>query len=320
MAVATADIFVKPYQEYRRNRTESRPGSAHLSAGPSQLRSDVVEFSDGKSERLSGFASRSDTNVSELPPHNRSADQPCFSGTDKKRLQGRPMSPASATGSPESDKERLDVGYGLYRSQSDMNTVQGSSEHSPPSTSSEIVHSSSKGKGKHIAAVVAAASGKSVAQWFGTCSKGIFLDVPLAVAEGMRQTPNLYGEKVHEYGKITGWKSGAVFAAKNLGVGLAEGLSDVFVQPVKGGIKDGTLGVIKGLGKGTVGLVTKTGSAGIGVLAYTGQGVYKSIHRSRHAHTRDEIRMLKQLEGTWLLKRHSEVNRGLAIAKYDSLR
>ncbi|KAF9631142.1 hypothetical protein BFW01_g2004 [Lasiodiplodia theobromae] len=135
----------------------------------------------------------------------------------------------------------------------------------------------------------------------------------------MRQTPALYGERVHDYGRITGWKSGAAFAAKNFGVGLAEGLTDVFVQPVKGGRKEGAVGVVKGLGKGSVGMLAKMGSAGLGVLAYTGQGIYKSAQRSRHRGTRERVMMRRCVEGGWLVKREKEVDREAVVARYDML-
>ncbi|KAF4543392.1 uncharacterized protein LTHEOB_91 [Lasiodiplodia theobromae] len=232
MVVATADLFVKPYQEYRRSRPESHPT-------PSK---------DSESTEKHALL-----------------------------LQGQLARP-SAT----------DSSHALNRSSTGDNHQHGSRQHSV-SSSTESDHSdinddaaaaaaqSPKTKGRGAAASNAAvASGKSVGRWFGTYTKGVFLDVPLAVAEGMRQTPALYGERVHDYGRITGWKSGAAFAAKNFGVGLAEGLTDVFVQPVKGGRKEGAVGVVKGLGKGSVGMLAKMGSAGLGVLAYTGQGIYKT--------------------------------------------
>lgn len=44
--------------------------------------------------------------------------------------------------------------------------------------------------------------------------KGGMVDVPLALAEGFRNVPRLWGEKVEDQEEITGWKSGATVAGK----------------------------------------------------------------------------------------------------------
>ena len=44
--------------------------------------------------------------------------------------------------------------------------------------------------------------------------KGTLVNMPLAFAEGFRNTPALYGEKVRDLGPVTDWKSGGVVAAK----------------------------------------------------------------------------------------------------------
>ena len=44
--------------------------------------------------------------------------------------------------------------------------------------------------------------------------KGGMVDVPLALAEGFRNAPKLWGETVKEQEEITGWKSGTAVAGK----------------------------------------------------------------------------------------------------------
>ena len=44
--------------------------------------------------------------------------------------------------------------------------------------------------------------------------KGGMVDVPLALAEGFRNTPRLWGQTVKEQEEITGWQSGAAVAGK----------------------------------------------------------------------------------------------------------
>lgn len=97
--------------------------------------------------------------------------------------------------------------------------------------------------------------------------KGLLVDIPLATAEGLRNVPALYGDKVRDHGTVTGWKSGAVVGGKAFMYGMGEGLTDIFTEPYKGGKKEGVVGVAKGVGKGTVTLMTKTtyGECGRGV-------------------------------------------------------
>jgi hypothetical protein len=60
----------------------------------------------------------------------------------------------------------------------------------------------------------AVASGKALQGMTTAVVKGSLVDVPLAFAEGFRNTPRLYGEKVADYGPVTDWKSGSTVAAK----------------------------------------------------------------------------------------------------------
>ena len=44
--------------------------------------------------------------------------------------------------------------------------------------------------------------------------KGGMVDVPLALAEGFRNTPRLWGQTVKDHEEVVGWKSGVVVAGK----------------------------------------------------------------------------------------------------------
>lgn len=104
------------------------------------------------------------------------------------------------------------------------------------------------------------ASAKGLAQFTGVGVRGLLADVPVAVAEGLRNTPKLYGEKVPDHAPVTDWKSGITVAGTNFAQQMAEGLSDIVVQPAKGLVKDGAIGFGKGLAKGAVQTLTKPGS------------------------------------------------------------
>jgi len=114
--------------------------------------------------------------------------------------------------------------------------------------------------GGQIAGAMAGASARSLGNALGKPAKSIFIDVPLAVADGLHNVPNLYGSKVTERGKISDFKSGAMVAGKSFVTGIAGGIAGLVVEPYKGGRKEGALGVAKGLGKGSLGFLTKTGS------------------------------------------------------------
>lgn len=88
----------------------------------------------------------------------------------------------------------------------------------------------------------------------------MLIDMPLAVSEGFRTVPRLYGDEVKDHGKIHDWNSGASFAGKNFFHGMVDGISDIFTQPYNGGQEEGAKGVIKGLAKETLTVTTKVSS------------------------------------------------------------
>ncbi|KAH8587380.1 hypothetical protein B0O99DRAFT_733683 [Bisporella sp. PMI_857] len=175
--------------------------------------------------------------------------------------------------------------------------------------------------GAQMAGVMAAASAKSLGNAIGRPYKSIFVDVPLAVTDGLYAVPKLYGGEVRERGKITDFKSGTIVAGKSFVYGIVGGLSDIAIEPYKGGKKEGALGVVKGVGKGSLGFLAKTGAAGLGLLAYTGQGVCKSIYASHHAGTRKFVIERRIEEGRYQMEHaiNGHLNRHYIIRKFDQL-
>jgi len=47
--------------------------------------------------------------------------------------------------------------------------------------------------------------------------KGAVIDMPMALADGLRHAPRMYGDKGRDYGPITDWKSGMTMAGKVCG-------------------------------------------------------------------------------------------------------
>ncbi|KAF4964451.1 hypothetical protein FSARC_7637 [Fusarium sarcochroum] len=126
-------------------------------------------------------------------------------------------------------------------------------------------------------------------------TKGM-LDAPLAVAEGFRNAPRLYGGKVYEPGRIDGFVSGGIVAGKNLGHGLLEGFGGLVMSPVRGARSDGAVGLAKGFGVGCLNMSTKVPSGLLGLIFYPGQGAYKSIHTATHRKTRNDLKSARQVE------------------------
>ncbi|KAJ5597984.1 hypothetical protein N7537_008068 [Penicillium hordei] len=153
-----------------------------------------------------------------------------------------------------------------------------------------------------LAGRMAAASAKSIGSFVPTALKGMMVDFPLALTEGMKSVPNIYGGTVRDNGKVTDAKSGVVVAGKTFAWGFIDGLGDVVVQPYKGARKEGALGAMKGVGKGLTGLATKSGAGMFGILAYPTSGISKSLWTAIHSGTRKEVAVQRHAEGVWMVK------------------
>jgi hypothetical protein len=149
-----------------------------------------------------------------------------------------------------------------------------------------------------------------IARGFGkagnTFLKGGLVDIPFALAEGLRNAPAMYGDKPRDFGPITDWKTGGIVAGKGLVFGLYDGISGLVMEPVKGAKKDGALGALKGFGRGIGGMYWKPNAGLAGLLGYTMQGIYKSVYSAIHTKTRKSIAKARREEGVWLLARARE--------------
>lgn len=130
------------------------------------------------------------------------------------------------------------------------------------------------------------AAGRAVGQGFGrvgTAMAKTVVDLPLAMADGLHAVPSLYGEKVRDYGTVTGWKSGGIVGGKviatslyskgnilmmhqSLAYGIYDGYTGLFKDPYKGAKEGGGLGFVKGVAKGIIGFLAKPGSGKLGTL------------------------------------------------------
>ncbi|KAK7414351.1 hypothetical protein QQX98_006793 [Neonectria punicea] len=157
------------------------------------------------------------------------------------------------------------------------------------------------------AGAIASASASGVGGFFKSYGRGFYLDIPLAVTEGFRAVPALYGERVPEHEPVKDWQSGARVAGNNFVRGMSEGFSDLVVQPYKGGQEGGALGAAKGVGKGLLGMASKTASAAVGIVAYPGHGIYQSVRTLVKSKTRQQIMSARRQEGDYLVMNPGKV-------------
>ena len=100
------------------------------------------------------------------------------------------------------------------------------------------------------------------------------IDLPIAtvkvltgVSEGFQNVPDMYGGHTRKSKKITGIGSGFkeggkvrsvvltsflshIYAMQAFALGVYDGVADLFLEPIRGGQKDGALGVLKGSARG----------------------------------------------------------------------
>lgn len=152
--------------------------------------------------------------------------------------------------------------------------------------------------------------GNRIARGFGkagnTILKGGLIDIPFALAEGLRNAPAMYGDNPRDFGPVTDWKTGGVAAGKGLFFGIYDGITGLVTEPVKGAKQEGALGALKGFGKGLGGIYWKPNAGVAGLLGYTMQGIYKSVYSAIHTRTRKGIAAARREEGVWLLSRSRE--------------
>jgi hypothetical protein len=152
-----------------------------------------------------------------------------------------------------------------------------------------------------IGGKAAAASAKSIGSLAPRALKGMMVDIPLALTEGLNSIPSHYGDKARDNGKVTGISSGFAVAGKTFVWGFADGLSGLVTEPYKDVKKSGAKGLATGLGKGAVGLVTKSGAGMFGMLAYPASGIAKSLRSVTHTRSRKAVEAARRIEGDWIL-------------------
>ncbi|KAJ8129752.1 hypothetical protein O1611_g3876 [Lasiodiplodia mahajangana] len=165
-----------------------------------------------------------------------------------------------------------------------------------------VSESSSKTPSTSKVSGAVAASAHSIGTAAARTTRGTLVDIPLAITEGMRAVPELWGERVEEHERIHDFRSGVSVAGRSFYEGITGAVKGVFLRTYEAKKREGATGVLKGLSQGSVGLVTKTGSAITGLVTYPAQGISKSIRAKIKGETKRRIIQARWREGEWLIE------------------
>ncbi|KAJ5099242.1 hypothetical protein N7532_006243 [Penicillium argentinense] len=162
--------------------------------------------------------------------------------------------------------------------------------------------SASGNNGSRIAGRMAEASNKSLAKFVPSALKGMTVDIPLAITEGMCNVPRSYGEMPQHQGSVTGIKSGFALRGTGFALGMSGAVSELVVKPYEGVRKDGAKGVVTGIGRGIANMTSKAARALFGVVVYPGVDIAKCLRSSIYSRTRKRIVKERRAKVTWLLE------------------
>jgi hypothetical protein len=162
-------------------------------------------------------------------------------------------------------------------------------------------------------------SASGVGGFFKHFSKGMLLDLPYAVTEGMRNAPNLYGGKAYNPGAVTDWKSGGVAAGKNFAHGIVEGIGGIVMEPIRGGKEGGAAGAAKGVGIGLLNMGTKVTSGAMGLVALPGQGLYQSARALVKRKTMKSVMEARRAEGAYEVENGKNEQRRTVVDIFDGM-
>ncbi|KAF8894838.1 glycosyltransferase family 1 protein [Infundibulicybe gibba] len=139
--------------------------------------------------------------------------------------------------------------------------------------------------------------------------KGV-MDIVSSVHEGFYNAPKLYGSKVREPGKVTGFKR--VF------YGYYDGITGLVREPLKAQ-RRGFMGAIKGSARSFVNVTMRPAAGIVGLIAHPVRGVWKSeqLQRQTRVSERDEILRRFREAKTGTVSRQAEYRKVAEKAMYE---
>lgn len=157
----------------------------------------------------------------------------------------------------------------------------------------------------------------NVGKMVGNSTKGVLVDIPLALTEGLRAIPHLYGEPTPKHEAVNSFRSGVSVAGKTFYEGMTRSVTDIFTYTYHGKRDEGAAGAAKGLVKGTASFVTKSSSAALGLVAFPAQGVYRSIWARAHETPVQGVVAAKVVEGDWVVSVEAKWNKDQEAIQQD---
>ncbi|KAJ6262040.1 Sterol 3-beta-glucosyltransferase [Drechslerella dactyloides] len=146
------------------------------------------------------------------------------------------------------------------------------------------------------------------------------LDFSLAIAQGFRNAPLLYGDTtVRKQDKITSAGSGLKVAGKEFAYGLYDGFAGLVTQPIQGAKEEGQLGFWKGVGKGIGGLALKPSAALMGLPGYTFKGIYEEIRKHNNSDMSGYIVAARITQGIEELKTYQQAELDMMLKRWNAL-
>ncbi|KAL8654646.1 MAG: hypothetical protein Q9226_003352 [Calogaya cf. arnoldii] len=174
-------------------------------------------------------------------------------------------------------------------------SIEANSSLEPPSLSSTGTAAQTReDSGSQLFLNAASVAGKKTA---GTGLK-ILTDILLNLARGFHNAPKLYNDRsVRQADKVTGLQSGLKAAGKGFTLGLYDGYSGMFTQPIVGAMEGGVTGFMKGIGKGLGGFFLKPSAAACALPGYALQGIYKELRNTLGPGTENAIIAARTAQG-----------------------
>ncbi|KAF8593865.1 UDP-Glycosyltransferase/glycogen phosphorylase [Ceratobasidium sp. AG-I] len=151
--------------------------------------------------------------------------------------------------------------------------------------------------GKGLAQLPTSRPDKGMVKLLGAIPKGFHGSLK-GTQEGLQALPKYYGSETRETGKVTDVGSGFKEGGKGFAMGFYDGVSDFFVEPVRGYKKSGVVGALAGTGRGSVNLLLKPTAGAFASVTLPIEGSIRAIRGMRHQGAGKEKRLLRLQQGT----------------------
>ncbi|KAG5642001.1 hypothetical protein DXG03_003801 [Asterophora parasitica] len=142
------------------------------------------------------------------------------------------------------------------------------------------------------------------------------MDILGSVHEGLYNAPKLYGSKIRQPGKVTGFTSGVKEAGRGLFYGYYDGITGLVREPYEGAKTGGFFGAVKGSARSFVNATVRPAAGIVGVVAHPFQGAWKSLQTATGRKQESQIRSTRLRDGREAVKTSSPAQRADIVKKF----